>query len=90
MTGTPAAGALGFDKQLFKPADNAQTSKLASQNSFGHTGFTGTMVWADPDCGLVYVFLSNRVHPSASVNLLARMNTRTDIQTVLYNLLKKQ
>lgn len=82
--------ALGFDKQLFKPADNAQTSKLASQNSFGHTGFTGTMVWADPDCGLVYVFLSNRVHPSASVNLLARMNTRTDIQTVLYNLLKKQ
>jgi CubicO group peptidase (beta-lactamase class C family) len=80
--------ALGFDKQLFKPADNAQTSKLASQNSFGHTGFTGTMVWADPDSGLVYVFLSNRVHPSSAVNLLARMNTRTDIQTAVYNLLQ--
>ena len=81
--------ALGFDKQLFNPAPNAQTSQLASQNSFGHTGFTGTMVWADPDSGLVFVFLSNRVHPSAAVNLLAKMNTRTDIQTAIYNLLKK-
>ena len=81
--------ALGFDKQLFKPGPNAQTSPLASQNSFGHTGFTGTMVWADPDSRLVYVFLSNRVHPSAAVNLLAKMNTRTDIQTVIYKLLSK-
>ena len=81
--------ALGFDKQLFNPSKNAQTTPLASQNSFGHTGFTGTMVWADPDADLVYVFLSNRVHPSASTNLLAQMNTRTDIQTVIYNLLTK-
>lgn len=79
--------ALGFDKQLFKPAPNAQTSQLASQNSFGHTGFTGTMVWVDPDADLVFVFLSNRVHPSAKTNLLARMNTRTDIQTAIYKLL---
>ena len=47
------------------------------------------MVWADPDSRLVYVFLSNRVHPSAAVNLLAKMNTRTDIQTVIYKLLSK-
>ena len=80
--------ALGFDKQLFNPSPNAQTSQFASQNSFGHTGFTGTMVWADPDYNLVFVFLSNRVHPSAAVNLLAKMNTRTDIQTAVYNMLK--
>lgn len=81
--------ALGFDKQLFNPSSNAQTCPEASQNSFGHTGFTGTMVWVDPDAQLVYVFLSNRVHPSAETNLLARMNTRTSIQSVLYRLLNK-
>lgn len=81
--------ALGFDKQLFTPSANAQTSQLASQNSFGHTGFTGTMVWADPDQKLVFVFLSNRVNPSAETNLLAQMNVRTDIQTAIYNLLTK-
>ncbi len=81
--------ALGFDKQLFNPSANGQTCPEASQNSFGHTGFTGTMVWADPDRDLVYVFLSNRVCPSAETNLLARMNTRTDIQSVVYKLLNK-
>ncbi len=81
--------ALGFDKQLFNPSSNAQTCPEASQNSFGHTGFTGTMVWVDPDAQLVYVFLSNRVHPSAETNLLARMNTRTSIQSVLYRILNK-
>ncbi len=81
--------ALGFDKQLFNPSGNAQVCKEASQASFGHTGFTGTMVWVDPEYDLVYVFLSNRVHPTATPNLLARMNVRTDIQTILYQYLKK-
>lgn len=79
--------ALGFDKQLFNPSKSGQTCTEASQNSFGHTGFTGTMVWADPDKDLVYVFLSNRVCPSAATNLLAQMNTRTDIQSAIYRLL---
>lgn len=77
--------ALGFDKQLFTPSDNAQVCREASQASFGHTGFTGTMVWADPDYKLVYVFLSNRVHPSVTPNKLAQLNVRTDIQSLLYN-----
>jgi beta-glucosidase-like glycosyl hydrolase len=81
--------ALGFDKQLFNPSGNAQVCKEASQASFGHTGFTGTMVWVDPEYDLVYVFLSNRVHPTATPNLLARMNVRTDIQSILYQYLKK-
>jgi beta-glucosidase-like glycosyl hydrolase len=81
--------ALGFDKQLFTPSTNAQVCPQASQASFGHTGFTGTMVWADPDYQLVYVFLSNRVHPSATPNRLAQLNVRTDIQTLLYNDLRQ-
>ena len=79
--------ALGFDKQLIVPNRNAQTAFEASQNSYGHTGFTGTMLWVDPDYDLVYVFLSNRVHPSAAENKLAKLNTRTDIQSVIYSIL---
>jgi len=77
--------ALGFDKQLFNPSSSAQVCPEASQSSFGHTGFTGTMVWVDPEYDLVFVFLSNRVHPSATPNLLARMNVRTDIQSIIYS-----
>ena len=76
--------ALGFDKQLFNPSNNAQVCPQASQESYGHTGFTGTMLWVDPKCNLVYVFLSNRVHPSATPNRLAQMNVRTDIQSFIY------
>ena len=81
--------ALGFDKQLFNPSKNGQTCCEASQASYGHTGFTGTMLWVDPEYDFVYVFLSNRVHPSATPNKLAQMNVRTDIQSVIYNILKK-
>lgn len=76
--------ALGFDKQLFTPSKNGQVCCEASQNSYGHTGFTGTMLWVDPDEDLIYVFLSNRVHPSASPNKLAQMNVRTDLQSCIY------
>ncbi len=81
--------ALGFDKQLFNPSSNGQTCPEATQASFGHTGFTGTMVWVDPEYDLVYVFLSNRVHPSSAINKLARMNIRTDIQSAIYSHLQK-
>ena len=77
--------ALGFDKPLFTPSANGQTAPEATQSSYGHTGFTGTMLWVDPEYQLVYVFLSNRVHPASSPNLLARLNVRTDIQSLIYN-----
>ena len=79
--------ALGFDKPLFEPTNEGQVCPEASQESYGHTGFTGTMVWVDPEYDLVYVFLSNRVHPSATPNLLAQMNVRTKIQSIIYNIL---
>jgi len=82
--------ALGFDKPLFHPTKSGQTAIEATQSSYGHTGFTGTMVWVDPEYDMVYVFLSNRVHPSSSPNKLALMNIRTDIQSVIYNILIKK
>lgn len=80
--------ALGFDKQLFTPSKNGQACPEASQSSYGHTGFTGTMLWVDPEYNLVYVFLSNRVHPSSADNKLAKMNIRTDIQSIIYHLIE--
>lgn len=74
--------ALGYDKPLANPHGN--TAPEVSQSSFGHTGFTGTMVWADPDKDLIFIFLSNRVYPSAKENKLAQMNIRTIIQSLVY------
>ena len=51
--------------------------------SFGHSGFTGTLVWVDPTYDLVYVFLSNRTYPDASNKALLRLDTRTEIQRVV-------
>ena len=54
-------------------------------NAYGHQGFTGTCVWTDPDYQLTYVFLSNRVYPTAENKLLLKMNVRTDILQVIYD-----
>lgn len=78
--------ALGFDKPDIV-AGEPYPSKLASKETFGHTGFTGTCVWADPISGIIYIFLSNRVNPEVSP-LLLRMNVRGNIQDALYEALK--
>jgi len=74
---------LGFDKPSLSPG-HGSTCREASAASFGHTGFTGTMCWADPECGLVYVFLSNRVNPDAENKKLQDLNIRTEIQEQIY------
>ncbi|MFD1094549.1 glycoside hydrolase family 3 N-terminal domain-containing protein [Salegentibacter chungangensis] len=81
---------LGFDKPnlKYKGEDN-NTAKDASKDSFGHTGFTGTMVWVDPKEDLLYVFLSNRVLPTRENTRLYKLNTRTQIQQALYDAIKK-
>jgi beta-N-acetylhexosaminidase len=76
--------ALGFDKAGLN-GNNVTACPEASVNSFGHTGFTGTITWVDPDNGLLYVFLSNRVFPDADNTSLLDLNTRLRIQTVIYN-----
>lgn len=73
---------LGFDKK--EPAGNGPTSDYCSGKTFGHSGFTGTGAWVDPEYELVYVFLSNRVYPDASNRKLVTSNVRTNIQDVIY------
>jgi beta-N-acetylhexosaminidase len=72
---------LGFDKpQITNPGP---TCGCVSKASFGHTGFTGTMAWADPETDIVYIFLSNRTYPDAGENRLSKENIREDIQKVI-------
>ena len=80
---------LGFDKQNPKDRNNSPVCQSASVLSFGHSGFTGTIVWADPLNNLVYIFLSNRVHPDQYNMLLISNNIRTDIQETLYKAIRK-
>ena len=75
---------LGFDKPNLEYSRNGNVSEFASPSSFGHTGFTGTRAWADPENKLVYIFLSNRVHPTRANTRLYRLNTRTEIERVIY------
>jgi CubicO group peptidase (beta-lactamase class C family) len=78
---------LGFDR--WDPlADHHYPSELASTQTFGHTGYTGTCVWVDPKYNLVYVFLSNRVNPVVS-GKLSSLNTRPRIQDVVYQAIQK-
>ena len=60
------------------------TSNLSPASTFGHTGFTGTCVWMDPDNQILYIFLSNRVYPDAGNNKLRQYNIRTRIHEVIY------
>jgi len=76
----------GFDKPV-RGADNGPTCSCISYASFGHTGFTGTISWADPEENLIYIFLSNRIYPTAENKKLITMNVRTDIMQVIYEAL---
>lgn len=76
---------LGFDKPAISGGGSACAE--ASPESFGHTGFTGTMCWADPQTGIVFVFLSNRVNPDAENKLLQTLDIRTRAQSVFYRIL---
>lgn len=78
---------LGFDKPLITGHGGSACDE-APQSSYGHTGFTGTMVWVDPDNQMLYVFLSNRVYPDPNPNKLSNMNIRTKIQSELYRSIK--
>jgi beta-glucosidase-like glycosyl hydrolase/CubicO group peptidase (beta-lactamase class C family) len=74
---------LGFDKPARGNA-KSPCSKYASPLSYGHSGFTGTFIWIDPQYDLIYIFLSNRVNPDAENKKIIEMNIRTDIQDIIY------
>ncbi|WP_138480539.1 glycoside hydrolase family 3 N-terminal domain-containing protein [Dyadobacter bucti] len=75
---------LGWDKTPLD-GNSSYVSAQASVNSFGHTGFTGTMVWVDPEEDLVFVFLSNRVNPDPENTNITTQRTRRKIQDVVYS-----
>ncbi|MDO7171261.1 glycoside hydrolase family 3 N-terminal domain-containing protein [Mariniflexile sp. AS56] len=78
---------IGFDKPQL--SGEGPTCGCISLNSFGHSGFTGTYAWADPDEEIVYIFLANRTYPNAGQNLLLKENVRTDIQRLIYEAIIK-
>lgn len=78
-----------FDKPETEPGKPSPCSALASPLTFGHQGFTGTCVWADPQYDLIYVFLSNRVYPDASNETFSKMSIRTAIHDVIYKAILK-
>jgi beta-glucosidase-like glycosyl hydrolase/CubicO group peptidase (beta-lactamase class C family) len=78
---------LGFDRA--DPSGKGVPCDCVSYASYGHTGFTGTMVWMDPDNGLLYIFLSNRVHPNAENKLIMSKGVRARVQEVFYDAIPK-
>jgi CubicO group peptidase (beta-lactamase class C family) len=75
---------LGFDKPDPKNPILSPTGTLTPESVYGHTGFTGTCFWIDPENNLIYIFLSNRVYPSRTPNKLSTLNIRERIQDEIY------
>ncbi len=80
---------LGFDCSYEGDNRKSPCSPKTPGGVFGHTGFTGTCVWADPSNNLVYIFLSNRLYPDATDNKLAKLRIRSLIQDIIYDSMLK-
>jgi beta-N-acetylhexosaminidase len=76
---------LGFDKPEPSSAKSSPCADNASLETFGHQGFTGTCVWADPQNDIVFIFLSNRTYPTAENKLIQKLNVREKAQEFVYN-----
>ncbi|MBN1107967.1 MAG: serine hydrolase, partial [Bacteroidales bacterium] len=79
---------LGFDKPLLNnnelKHEDAYPAKGTSASGFGHSGYTGTFVWIDPEYELCYLFLSNRVYPTRENNLITNLNIRSGVLQAVY------
>ena len=75
---------LGFDKPALENQEGGPTCKCVSELSYGHSGFTGTLAWADPETQIIYIFLSNRIHPNSDNKKLLDLNVRTDIMEQIF------
>ena len=80
----------GFDKPVLAGQKGGPTCHCISPLSFGHSGFTGTLAWADPTTNVIYIFLSNSIHPDASNKKLLKMDVRTEIMQVIYDSLNEK
>ena len=76
---------LGFDKPLLiYDKEKSSVAKSASGRSYGHSGYTGPLVWADPESDLLFVFLCNRVYPSRNQRKIYELNVRPTLHEYLY------
>lgn len=91
MTKSPnSRRGLGFDKPDMFSSKASPTSPQTPASVYGHTGFTGTCFWVDPDNNLIYIFLSNRVNELRTHKKLMSLNIRPRIQEVIYNAINLQ
>lgn len=79
--------AMGFDMKELDETHSANMSALAGDNTYGHLGFTGTVVWADPDKNLIFILLSNRTYPSMENKRFGDENYRPKLHSVVYRAL---
>ena len=70
---------------MLQKGDPGPTCDGVSNDSFGHSGFTGTLAWADPEKNIVYIFLSNRIYPDSNNKKLIKMNIRTEIMDIIFS-----
>ena len=80
---------LGFDKPKLEERDDDSCSEDASMNSFGHAGYTGTFVWADPESGILFIFMSNRVYPTRDNRKIYEYNVRPSMHQAIYDAIIK-
>ena len=81
---------LGFDKPDMQDSKKGNCASVAPAGVYGHTGFTGTCAWVDPENELVYVFLSNRIYPDVTNRKLNQLHIRERIQEAIYGAMKKK
>lgn len=79
---------LGFDKPDAKNPTKGNCAPATPASVYGHTGFTGTCAWVDPENRLVYVFLSNRTYPESTNRKLQQLAIREQIQAAIYQAMK--
>ena len=79
---------IGFDTRETDPKAALNMSALAGMRTFGHLGFTGTCVWADPDKNLIFIFLSNRTYPTMENNKLITGDFRPRLQSIVYRAMR--
>ncbi len=76
---------LGFDMKELNSDKTENMAEEASARTFGHLGFTGTAVWADPEYDLIFIFLSNRTYPSMNNKVFSKNNYRPKAMSIVYN-----
>lgn len=93
FTGTKSSNSrrgLGFDKPEIRTNKSGPTSLSTPASTYGHTGFTGTCFWIDPDNNLIYIFLSNRVNEKRTHTNLSKLKIRERIQEEIYKAMRKE